>query len=134
VRKRGDEYGLKLAIYIGKPYNLALSEPSKGIIVFLHENGTEPDFSTGILVSVGTTTNLEVSQTNYKRLRYQKKNKFFFKFSKFLIFYLKFKISVSHTAIALTQSQTKKIYHRTRLNGHSDVSTNIPRINAFLCV
>jgi hypothetical protein len=70
VRKKGDEYGLRLAIYVGEPYNLSISDKSKGIIVFLHENGTEPDFSRGILVSVGTITNLEISQTNYKRLRY----------------------------------------------------------------
>jgi len=53
--------------------------------VFLHENGTEPDFSSGILVSVGTTTNLEISQTNYKRLRYQKKNNYSMKFSSSVI-------------------------------------------------
>ena len=85
MRKRGDEYGLKLAIYVGKPYNLALSDQSKGNIVFLHENGTKPDFSSGILLSVGTTTNLEISQTNYKRLRYQTNNYYFAKFSKFFI-------------------------------------------------
>jgi hypothetical protein len=71
VKKSGDEYGLRLAIYVGQPYNFALSDQSKGIIVFLHENGTKPDFSSGVLVSVGTTKNLEISQTNYKRLRYQ---------------------------------------------------------------
>jgi hypothetical protein len=74
VRKSGDEYGLRLAIYVGQPYDLSISDKSKGITVFLHENGTKPDFSSGILVSVGTSTNLEISQTNYKRLRYQKNN------------------------------------------------------------
>jgi len=73
VRKSGEEYGLRFSIYVGQPYNLSMSDKSKGIVVFLHENGTEPDFSSGVLVSVGTTTNLEVSQTNYKRLRYKKK-------------------------------------------------------------
>jgi len=85
VRKSGNEYGLRLAIFVGQPYNLALSDQSKGIIVFLHENGTEPDFSSGVLVSVGTTTNLEISQTNYKRLRYKAKNYYFAKFSEFFI-------------------------------------------------
>ncbi len=92
MRKSGDEYGLKLAIFVGQPYNLSISDQSKGIIVFLHENGTEPDFSSGVLVSVGTTTNLEISQTNYKRLRYQtNKNYYYFaKFDTFLTFDLKF--------------------------------------------
>jgi len=85
VRKSGNEYGLRLAIYVGQPYNFSISDQSKGIIVFLHENGTEPDFSSGVLVSVGTTTNLEISQTNYKRLRYQTNNYYFAKFSKFFI-------------------------------------------------
>jgi len=71
VRKSEEEYGLRLAIYVGQPYHFALSDQSKGIIVFLHENGTEPDFSSGVLVSVGTKTNLEISQTNYRFLRYQ---------------------------------------------------------------
>ncbi len=74
MRKSGDEYGLRLAIYVGQPYDLSISDKSKGITVFLHENGTKPDLSSGILVSVGTSTNLEISQTNYKRLRYQKNN------------------------------------------------------------
>ncbi len=100
MRKSGDEYGLRLAIYVGEPYNLALSEPSKGIIVFLHENGEDTDFSSGVLVSVGTTTNLEVSQTNYKRLRYQTNNFYSTKISTFLTFV--FIISANHTAIALT--------------------------------
>jgi hypothetical protein len=82
---------------------LAFSEQSKGIIVFLHENGTEPDFSSGALVSVGTTTNLEVSQTNYKRLRYQTNNTYLKKFSLFEIFFMRFQISAIHTAIALKQ-------------------------------
>jgi hypothetical protein len=71
--------------------------------VFLHENGTEPDFSSGILVSVGTTTNLEVSQTNYKRLRYQKNNNNLMKFSTFFTFVFKLKITAIHTATALKQ-------------------------------
>ena len=56
-------------MYVGQPYDLGFDR-NKGIAVFVHEANTEPDFTSGVLVPVGTYTNLEISQTNYIRLRY----------------------------------------------------------------
>jgi len=69
VRKSGEEYGLSLVLYVGQPHDSGFDK-SKGIAVFVHEADTEPDFTSGVLVPVGTYTNLEISQTNYVRLRY----------------------------------------------------------------
>ncbi len=41
---------------------------SRGIVVFVHEPETSPDFSDGILISPGTETNLAITQTNHNRL------------------------------------------------------------------
>ena len=68
VKKSGDEYGLILGLYVGQTDKYGVDK-NKGIAVFVHEAGTEPDFSSGILVSVGTNTNLEISQTYYTHLR-----------------------------------------------------------------
>ncbi len=69
MRKSGEEYGLSLVLYVGQPHDSGFDK-SKGIAVFVHEPDTEPDFTSGVLVPVGTYTNMEISQTNYNRLRY----------------------------------------------------------------
>ncbi len=69
VRRGGDEYGLSLSLSVGEADKTGVSDVSKGIAVFVHEAGTEPDFSSGTLVSVGTFTNIEITQTNYTSLK-----------------------------------------------------------------
>jgi len=71
VRKGGSKYGLSLGLDVGEPDKTAIIDKAKGVIVFVHEADTEPDFSSGILVSVGTYANLEISQTNISRLPYE---------------------------------------------------------------
>ncbi len=126
MRKSGEEYGLSLVLYVGQPYDLGF-DGSKGIAVFVHEPDTEPDFTSGVLVPVGTYTNLEISQTNYVRLRYLLIKQFNVKFFVWIIFiFCQWTIFLS--VDQLNACIRKIAFLEARLDGFMQTSENIEHL------